>query len=205
MDAAFIRGFQTETNRQPFVFRHQLVPLTLGHLFLLESIGSPLIGSNNDPVTIADIGIAVFSCSHSHDVSLRKMRSWSFPIYVRVWSWFARADWLLSDLQIFRDYLTDELQSPRIRPVQRDGGRVCNAPGPWLKLFFAMHVLGLSRDDAMRSTVVELNALYATWAEWNGAGEIVEGSQFSALMEFAKVQDSLRFNPDGTRKTQEAG
>lgn len=202
MDQSFIRGFQVGIRKPPVVFRQQLKPLTLGHLFLLEAIESPIIGSGQDNPTFADVGAAVFACAHDHEVSRRKFTSWFFPIFVRIWALFASADWVTRDWPIFRDYLEDGLASPSLRPVKTDEGQtgVCRAPAPWIKLLFAMHILGMSRAEALACEVVELNVLYATWAEWNGRAEIADVDAIQGLWEFAAQEDAKRFNPDGTKK-----
>lgn len=201
MDPAFLRGFQIGVRRQPIVFRQRLKPLTLGHLFLLEAIESPLIGQREAPLSFSDIGAAVFVCAHDHETSRRKFQSWTFPIFVRIWSWFATGDWIARDWPVFRDYLQDGLGSPMIRPIQREEGTtgVCSSPAAWVKLLFAMHILGMSRAEAMRTQIVELNTLYATWAEWSGRAELVDGGAIAELWEFARQQDEKK------RQQQEAG
>ena len=205
MDPAFLRGYQARVKRYPFVFRHQLIPLTLGHLFLLEAIESPIIADRGE-ITLADIGAAVFICSHNHDKSAKKLNGWFFPIYARIWARYARAEWMLVDWPIFREYLSDGLRSPMLRPARRDGATTasCSAPGPWVKLMFAMHVLHMTREQAMETEVAELNTLYATFAAWSGSGELGDSSVIDDLWAFAREQDAKKFNADGTRKQQEA-
>jgi hypothetical protein len=203
MDPAFLQALRG--TKRPRVFRLGLKPFTLGHLFLLHEIASPLVDPDESEVTFADIGAAVFVCSQSPSDAKAGFLKWWFTPFLWFWSRFATDRWFSEDLPAFRQYLNDSTDSPGIRPAIRDGGssRECMSPGPMVKLFFAMHILGLNRDEAMAMEVIEINALYATWAEWSGNGELVDGSQMNALFDFARQQDALRFNPDGSRRNPE--
>lgn len=191
MDKSFIRGYQSAIRKPPVVFGLPLKPLTLGHVFLLESLDSPIVRGGSQ-LSFADMGAAVFACAHPHDKAIKYFSAWWFPLFTRIWSLFAKPSWMSADLKAFNEYLTDGFSSPLIRPIQRDGGRVCQSPAPWIKLLFAMHVLGMTRAEAMATEIVEMNVLYATWAEWSGSGEIADGSVADDLWAFAEEQARKR-------------
>lgn len=185
MDRAFILGFRQPANSQPVVFGLRLKPFSLGHVFLLESLGSPIFSGKDCPIEFADIASAVFACAHEHDEAQRNFRKWWFPLFVRAWGWFAKPNWLRDDVQAFWKYLSDGMSSPPIQPARQADGKVCQTPGPWLKLFFAMHILNMTEADAMRMPVVQLNILYSTWSEWSGNGQLADSDGINELWERA--------------------
>lgn len=203
MPSAFTRAYPTGIER-PVCFGLSLKPFTLGHYFLLASFGSPVLSGQ---FTVGDAGIAAFICHHNAEESGRLIHKWWFKWFLRYWSACSKPHWLTDDLPRFHEYVSEGLSSPPLQPARRGEGasRVCVAPSPWVKLFFAMHVLGMSRSDAMRTPVAELNALYATWAEWSGSGELVDEDRRDEFLEFASQEDAKRFNPDGSPKPMEAG
>lgn len=202
MDIAFKRACHAGLGLQApaVVFGLKLRPLTLGHVFLLESLDSPVLRGSPD---LFDWMVATFVCSQPSDQARSNLSRWWFPWFCLFWSWRLRRlpGRVLEGPKTFWAYLESNMDAPRLRPVS-DGGRVCSSPSSWIKLWFAMHLLHLSKSAALEMEIIELNALYAVWAEWSGGAEVMsrEEGRVTDLREYARQQDALKFNTDGTRK-----
>ncbi len=177
----------------------QLHPFTLGHLFLLIERESPYVTEGRE-FDWPDFFAAVFLCSAPAADARRNSLSWWVPLWFRLWSLFVRTSSLAKENDRFVDWLREEQVAPTLNRPMEETNRGCNAPSPWVKLMFAMHVLHCTREEAFALRLSELNCLYGTWADWEGRGELTHNPRFDALWDFAQREDAKRFNQDGSRR-----
>jgi hypothetical protein len=106
----------------------------------------------------------------------------------------------LKELVRFREWLTLATHSPQMKPVESKRAQRITAPMPFTRLHFLMRMCSMNRDEALDMPLVLANALYATWADFDGKGELHFAEGSAALWDFARQEDARRFNLDGTRK-----
>lgn len=187
---------------QPVVLGLRLRPLSVGHSLLLLSCGSPFLVPERK-LRLADFFLTIFICAHDWRESERLLRRRTLGFHFRVWQWTQRRKFLNAEVQRFREWWADQMETPPFRAPEKAGAaRPCVAPRAWVRLAFLMGELGMAEASALDMPVLRANALYATWLDWTGKAELESASPQvdSAFWRFAQEQDRKTFNEDGTRK-----
>lgn len=206
MDPAFLNARVLPDRRadRTCILGLRLYPLTLGHLFLLLEYRSPF-ALPEKPLRIEDLFLAIFICSHPWRKSERHLRAFWLRGFFKIWAAHVavrRTDWE-RELARFRDWLKQQLGAPATKPPEGvDNSRPLGAPLPYIRLVFLTQRIGLNLDEALDTSISLANALFATWAEFEGKAELAYGPTSAALWDFARQQDAARFNPDGSRKAE---
>lgn len=133
MHPAFASYFLGEC---PKVCGWKLLPLQLGHVALLDAVGSPFM--SGEAVTVNDVVAAAWACSRPATAAMSTRRKWYQLPRMR--------EGVEHHAAILREYLAFHMQSPRRFPSSN--ARKCRVPwqfatahrlcgGDWAKIGFA--------------------------------------------------------------------
>ena len=147
-------------------FSLPLKPLTLGHLFLLESIASPILIAP-DTIELADILLAVWICSQSWAAARDSLKDKALAELVFEWGkeWGRnKPESVESETKQFGNYLSHYMKSP---PRWETGEANGKSKTPW-QLFLITSLqkeLGISEIDAWNLEVNKAYTYFATISE----------------------------------------
>lgn len=147
----------TDDDLTTVAFKLRLLPLTLGHLFLLNEIACPLLGER-EAVTHSDVVTFVVLCSVPHRDSRRLVSSRLLPWFIRALAWKNRKADLNEECQKAIDWLGVNLQTARTK-TKPGSSKSCGAPLHW-RLLETMLALGYSEPAAMDA---KLNTALCLW------------------------------------------
>lgn len=193
MDAAFSKAANPTRLR---ICRLDLEPLTLGHRFLLAQHGCAYVTDEKPDVT--DLLLAVFICSMPWRQSKACLDSLFFralvwPLWCNVWFWGVSKKCILPvEHSKFAKYWEDAHACPQTTSENTTEQEV-NTPYEHRVLVMLMADFHMSRDQAMDTTLVEANAMWATQGERRGAHQIYQNKRRAALWEFARRMDAIKF------------
>jgi hypothetical protein len=150
-----------------------LLPLTVGHFFVLREFDSAFI--SGEQASIEDLIFACFVCCQDPAAAKRSLRSWLLPIAMRLWGWRAVKCNLAREMMTFRSYIRDGTAAPRtvISMGGDDSMRELNSPMEWRLLVMLMVDFHLTEREAMATTVIKANALWATLGDRDGKINLV--------------------------------
>jgi hypothetical protein len=176
------------------VFGLNLPPLSLGGLFLLQQIDSPLVTGTGAGATADDVLMATYLCARPHDDARRALRS---PDVVRQWvewgaAWgqrlgddiAARARIVEEECTRFRDYLAHWLRAPKRWRKPDDTG--AGTKTPWM-VFLVSELrrhYGMTDAEAWAMPCAKAFAYYAAICEGHGDKDLVsdkEAAQIAAV------------------------
>lgn len=180
------------------VFGQNLPPLSLGGLFLLQQIDSPLV-SPGRPATADDVLLAVYLCARQHEEARRALRS---PDLVAEWAQWgiqwgrqighdiaARAAAIEAECARFRDYLARWIRAPR---RWRKSESAAGTKTPWV-IFLVSELrrhYGMTDAEAWALHCSKAFAYYAAICEGHGDKDLMtptEAAQVDAITAAAKA------------------
>lgn len=147
-------------------------PITLGHVLLLDELGSPLI--HGGEAAIGDVALAVFVCAYPAHVARRRLRQWTTRLAFRIWSRFWRGG---DDVTRFCAWFNRQIELPEMWHEEK-GGRSREMAAPWWinRITLAMNA-GLSFREATEMPMRSVNLLIASKLEASGVCEFVSRRQ----------------------------
>jgi hypothetical protein len=148
-------------------------PVTLGHVLLLDELGSPVV--QGEEFNIGHLGIAAMVCkARTASEARADLNSWWARMFLR--SWAMRCGRLQFEQESIRfiGWFSEQCGGPEQKTVVKDG----QAPpkgiaAPWYinKLATAVGELGLSISDAESLPVKRINQLSGALYESRGNAE----------------------------------
>lgn len=129
-----------------------LVPLTLGHMRLMDHLGCSNIG---DPSTL---GLAVLVCSRPHGKVLSFLRSWLMPLRLMLWHRYMGSWSFETEIAKFSAYIQHNTELPIITPK----GKSEHSENP-IPSHQSLRVLLLSRLNYSPESVDDVQYLQALW------------------------------------------
>jgi hypothetical protein len=147
------------------VFGLPLVPLTLGHVFVLDRMESAVLGG--DIVGLAELALAVLVCAEEPDCAQRNLRSWLRRVFFLVWTRrIIRLD-VAKESEGFRAYIRHWTSAPEICGKSKSSDDFGSG---WHIRLLAMLTgeLGLSLEESLALTVRDANSLIAALGESRG-------------------------------------
>lgn len=149
------------------------VPLSLGHVFLLDEIDSPVV--HGGPLLLGDVAVASFICSMPHAKARRQLGHRTTGFAMWAWGkWMAKRDHE-SESRDFAEWFFDQAKAPE-RWIKGDA-RECASPWWINRAATAMATFGMSFGDAMDMPLKRLSQLCTAHAESRGEVELVSGKQ----------------------------
>jgi hypothetical protein len=150
-------------------FSRELKPLSLGHIFLLESINSPLIQSP-EKSELADFLLAVWICSFSYNVAIEKVKAENIGEMIFDWGmeWGEKELEAITQIKIWNEYLKHYLTSPKRWKTEKSGD---SSSTPWMLflVLFLQKELGITENQAWNMPCNRAFAYFACVNEkWNG-------------------------------------
>lgn len=142
-------------------------PVTLGHVLLLDEIGSPIPWGRD--ATIGDIAVAVFVCSWPVQKSKRLVRSMLFPLAMSLLGFFNRKRNHVEEGNRFIKWFSDQCSTPP--QLLEDGTKECAAPWWMNRIAFATGECGLSLSDALNQPCRLVGLIVSARAESKGVAE----------------------------------
>ena len=152
------------------------IPLTLGHVLLLDEIGSPFV--HLGPIESGDLAVAVFVCSRPAEVSRRDMDSFWLPLLMRWWGKrCAKLDWD-AETETFCEWFVEHNNSPEAIRSGSGSGRISS---PWWinRIAAAIGTLGLSEQEVLAMPSKRVAQYTAALAESDGRCELWKPDQES--------------------------
>lgn len=182
MDSAFLTAL-----REPAPVRClgvSLVPLTLGHFFLLRQWDSAFLTGGQ--ASIEDLIMGCFVCCQDAGSARRGLRSLLLPLVMKLWGRRARRSNLALDMIGFRRYIKDGTAAPStvISHGAGDSMRDLNSPVEWRLLVMLMVDFHLTEAEALKMTMLKANVLWATLGDRDGKVQLVS-EQTRMLIEMA--------------------
>ncbi len=196
MDAVFLKA----ANPPQFkCLGATLLPLTIGHLFLLRKYCPEVFGE--EALERGTLAVAVFICANHHPwvESLfrrgEKSRCVAWPIncIFELWSWLSQKRDLEVERQRFDDYLQESLDPPKIWQDLSKPLITCQSPVEMRLLVMLMADFHYSEKSALDVTVVKSNALWATFGEVRNKFEF-EDDRTEGLFEFARRMEAEKLS-----------
>lgn len=154
-------------------------PVTLGHVLLLDEIGSPVV--TGEEFGIGDLALAVLICSEPTEQAARKtMGAWWAEWVLLFWGRRCGKLDFAEESKRFADWFTAQCGGPERMTIVKDGGQPQKPlSAPWYinKLGTAVGEMGLSIDEACALPVKRLNQLLAAIYEQRGDAEYLSNEQ----------------------------
>lgn len=190
--------------RQPVVYGLRMSPLTLGHVFLLFEIESPILGFSDRDPDPSDYMMAVLVCSLPWRKASKAVNQRRTVLFFSFWRWLCRKKIHAIEIRKFRAWWESERKPVPTKCPTPNGNakwRSLGAPMPYRLLALCMHLFHMSEGDAKDLPFSHAECLFCAIEEWNGRIELKD-PETDDLLEFAMAEDAKRFNPDGSRKEQ---
>lgn len=169
-----------------------LEPMTVGHLFALEAIGSPFMKADSQ-IFPQDLISATFICSMPAARAMRALNSALMRPFFWLWGFLARKLKFEDEVIRFIKYLEHSLDCPclaNLDPTARPASP--GAPISWRALALLMGKFHLTEDQALQYPLARAHVLYATLGEAEGQFQITNEQQLS-FWEKCKRADQLYF------------
>lgn len=165
-------------------------PLTLGHVLLLDELGSPLLSGGE--LTPGDVALACYVCAYPHRKARRKLKSLFAATAMRVWGRIVggRVDFD-KEAQKFIDWFVSEAKAPPIW-IRSGNGRESAAPWWINRLSVAMGNLHMTYDQAQAFPIKRLNQLAMAFAESRGEVEMVNAQDLAFREAVARAEAARR-------------
>jgi hypothetical protein len=153
--------FTTALDRKPRFrcFGLPLLPLTLGHVFLLRELDSPFVTHRESDDLFDDLLLAVFVCAQHHETArceLGKKRRLS--LFLAYWGWRCRKIDIVTQAKIFQAYLLHYRTCPNVSGVSEF---LPASPQEWRTLAMLTHHFGYSERAAMDCPIAFATAIWA--------------------------------------------
>jgi hypothetical protein len=172
MDAVFVK---TANPVQSRCLGAPLLPLSIGHLFLLRKYCPDVL--TLEDIELGSLAVASFICAHPHGKVEMLLRRRTAALTFRIWGLFSTRWDLAAERDRFDHYLHTNLEPPKLWHDLSD---------PLL-----MTELHYSERDARNLSVVEANAFWATLGELRGKFNF-EDDRTKGFFEYARKMDEQR-------------
>ena len=165
-----------------------LKPLTLGHVFLIESLSlTGAIGPHQ-------LAMGIFICSRDWRKAEAQMQS----------NWFALRFWFLSrwvgfwfseeKMMLWAEYLDVNMETPKVVPNSKDGASSKKSPLPWLQ-FLRMYLMVYLHYQ--QSEVWNANYKQAVWdavshMEHSGSVDLHNPEDWDEIKDLIKEANSKK-------------
>jgi hypothetical protein len=148
----------------------ELLPLTLGHVFALHSIHSPLVVGGG--VLTSDIALACLICSKPHHKALIGMRSFLAKPEAWLVGLLASTRDIEAECAKFQAYYSESMEQPQVKRtitgVDVKQPESTGTPWHWQLLAYLMAELGTTEEQALNMTVVKAWCLSIARREMSG-------------------------------------
>ena len=162
-------AFRNAVNPVPrhVCLRLPLKPLTIGHLFLLQELNSPVLSGS--PCGFGDILTAVLVCAQPFDEARRmfKRNIW-LSVFACYWGFRCRRQSLTDEWKKLFDYLRDEQERPPLSQLPCDQAKQLGAPWEWILLEFLRSTYRMTERQALTTPLRLANVLWATRMDTDG-------------------------------------
>jgi|GEM_PF-2792576 len=180
MDAVFLKA----ANPPQFkCLGATLLPLTIGHLFLLRKYCSDIFGQ--DEMSFGSLAVAAFICAHPQEKVEKLLARRFVRATFEVWGWLCQKRDLAAERDIFSDYLNESLDPPKLWQDLSRPLITCQSPMEMRLLVVLMNDFHYPESAALCVTVAKANALWATFGELKNKFTF-EDSRTEGLFEFAE-------------------
>jgi hypothetical protein len=145
-------------------------PVTLGHVLLLDEIGSPVV--TGEQFELGDLAIATLVCFEpTAEAAKKSLRSWWSKRIIRIWGGICGRLDIQSESDRFAEWFSAQCGGPEQKTKIRDGHEAPEPlSAPWYinKLASAVGELGLSIEEASALPMKRLNQITGALAESRG-------------------------------------
>lgn len=148
--------------------RLRLLPLTVGHLFLLSELdcAAPEGGQFEG---MADLLLAALVCAQPHEKARRMLGHFRrLSLFAFYWGWRCRKMDIPTEVYKMRLYLRAEQAMPPLQPISKEEGHSINAPWPWVLFEMLCSTYRMSKAEALSVPVCTANALWVVKANMEG-------------------------------------
>ncbi len=183
MDIAFLIGSAVTTPH--VVLGLRLLPMTVGHLFLLHEMDASYLSPVGE-ASIADIIASAFVLAQPYKDSRAIIGTKRARLFCWIWGIRCRKLNLAHEIGKFSAYLKDQYTAPSMRPSDPDRAKYLNAPEHWRLLGMLMSVFGMSESEAMDTPLVKARCLAAVDAERNGVIDLTHTRATDILLHTVK-------------------
>jgi len=135
----------------------QLQPLTLGHVWLLMTLESPLL-ENDEDMNFADLSVAAFVCGHETYIEAKSELENATEESFAAWGETCDIKNIGDERKLFKTYLDYYTEAP-MRNDENSGYSKC--PWPWLYSWI------LLRDGVVKTQTEAWNTICSDAFAWN--------------------------------------
>lgn len=168
----------------------RLEQLTIGHILLLQRLGSPFL--SDQPVTATRLFEAVFVCCQAHEKALVNMQKWWAPRLLWFWAWRHRKTDLKAESARFIAYLEENFSVARMKKTRGASPAAVGAPWALRILVALMAEFHWPERAALDCPLIKANGLLAAHAE--ARGEVKLWTQADRdFYKWARSMDELKF------------
>lgn len=173
--------------------RLPLKPLTIGHVFLLQEIQSPVIRSEF-VLDFAAFTEAVFICAHWTAAEARRAsrRSWAGRLFGAYWGYRCRKLDFITESKKFGRYWSEENELPPRQPISTDERRPLGAPWEWILYEHMRSAYGAAHDQALDTPISLAGILWSVRADIEGKITLADAPSGIAAIIHAAWQASHR-------------
>jgi hypothetical protein len=168
-----------------------LLPLTVGHLFLLRKFCPDVFGEQE--IERGTLAVAAFICAHPQGRVEALFRRWFIRFAFELWGWLCQKRILAVERARFEAYLRESLDPPRVWRDLSEPLLTCQSPLEMRLLVMLESDLHYSEQDALNVTVIKANALWATFGEVRNKFKF-EDDRTEGLFEFARQMEAEKAN-----------
>ena len=165
-------------------------PLTLGHVWLLDELGSPLLHGGH--ILPGDVALAVFVLAQKHRAARADVSAWWAPLLMKIWGLRSGARDFDAEAEKLVEWFVASAKPPAFWHRSSSGGKQCAAPWWINRVAVAMGTLGLSLDAALDMPAKRLGQLTMAFAESRGEVELVTSQQREFREMVAKLEANKR-------------
>ena len=179
----------------------RLVPLTVGHVYLLAELRSPIVTGEDGADPLGEPGLACIACASEvatarQDIErLLRGDSWRARRSARKWATHCAKMDFPTEAEKFRAWFTDQVDGPRQkRDLSKDGGKALSAPW-WVNLLANIGgEFGWTPETIKALTVREAKQVLSARLESNGGAEFTTQADedFRNTVEFWKAEVKRR-------------
>ena len=156
----------------------RLVPLTIGHVYLLAELRSPIVTGEDGADPLGELGLACIACASDvitarQDIErLLGAQGWRARRASRKWATHCAKLDFPAEAEKFREWFTHQVDGPRQkRDMSKDGGNTLSAPW-WFNLVANIGgEFGWAPDIIKALTVREAKQLLSARLESSGSAE----------------------------------
>jgi len=155
-----------------------LVPLTIGHVYLLAELRSPIVTGEDGADPLGELGLACIACASDVITSRQDIErllrgdSWRARRSARKWAKHCSKMEFPTEAEKFREWFSDQVDGPRQkRDLSKSGGNTLSAPW-WINLIANIGgEFGWDPDTIKALTVREAKQLLSARLESSGSAE----------------------------------